>query len=320
MNSLVNLLAKFFKCHYKSNRPLLLAFSGGPDSLALLYLLLEYQKRSPSLTFALAHVDHGWRLESPQEALEIQEKACELDVKLHLKVLQPELLTGNLEAACRRERIKFFAELCQEYDYEAVLFAHHADDLAETSFKRILEGVSLPYLFGMKAVTPMEQLCVWRPLLTVRKKNLIEYIRSLGMEGFYDKTNEDSRFLRARLRTKIFPFIRDEFGKDATMPLCKLSADATELCDYLDDHIKPYLANQSVEEFGVLLDLSQHCPQATIELRHLIKRYCSSYGLMLSRAGLDTAVELVNAKSANKQIKMGNRSLFIDRSRLWILH
>ena len=146
---MIHTLIKFFEGRYRQNMPLLLAFSGGPDSLALLHLLMEFHKIRP-LKLAIAHVDHGWREESAEEAAQIALMAANLGLPLHLRKLDPKHLSGNLEAACREERFRFFASLCRDHGYQAVLLAHHADDLAETVLKRALEGASLPRLAAVR--------------------------------------------------------------------------------------------------------------------------------------------------------------------------
>ncbi len=307
----------FLKRHHDKARPLLLAFSGGPDSLALLHVLLAYRKAYP-LSLALAHVDHGWRSESAHEAESIAKMGKELAVEVHIKRLQPDAMKGNLEAACRQERLEFFAALCQAHGYQAVLFGHHADDLAETVLKRTLEGVALPYLCGIRGETEMLGMKLWRPLLSVPKKAILAWLEAHELKGLQDSTNEDTRFLRARFRQNIIPQLSQEFGKQVCQSLCHIAMEAAELRGYLDKQLAPYLTGISRNKLGSWLDLSTDLPASSFELKHLLRRCCDLEGFALSRDALEKTAVLLNSGAADKQIMAAGKCIFIDRRRLFI--
>ncbi|MCH9703393.1 MAG: tRNA lysidine(34) synthetase TilS, partial [Chlamydiae bacterium] len=120
--------------------PLLLALSGGPDSMALLHLMRELNH-----PFEVAHIDHGWREKSAEEAEKLQTLVNE---PFHLKRL--EKFSQNAEDQARRARLNFFRELCEKRGLEGVLLGHHADDQAETVLKRLFEGARLTKLSGLE--------------------------------------------------------------------------------------------------------------------------------------------------------------------------
>ena len=310
-------LSRFLEKYYTSGTSILLAYSGGPDSLALLHLLLEYQKIKP-FQFALAHVDHGWRPESGLEAAQIEAKAKGLGITLHSKRLDPSAVNGNLEAACREERLIFFAGLCQEHGYRAVLLAHHADDAAETVLKRVLEGSALPYISGLTPVKVINGMHLWRPLLEVGKAKLGEWLNERGLVGFLDSTNEDPRFLRGRFRSSIIPKLSAEFGKDIKQGLCQIGGEAKELRDYLDAKVLKYL-NQVVKgPFGSYLDLSEDFPGEVLELRHLLRKFCENEGFSLTRDSLKKALDLLTEKASNKRMIKDGKSLYLDRRHVFV--
>lgn len=317
-------VSNFINAYWDKQRGLLLAYSGGPDSLALLQLLLPYCKRH-SIPLALAHVNHGWREESNNEAFEIAEMASKAALPLHITTLNPKDMKGNLEAACREARLNFFKELCVAYHYQAVLMAHHADDLAETVLKRVLEGNYLTNLFGLCPLSPLSTelvpgLNIWRPLLEVPKQKIIQWLNEHMLRGFDDHTNRDPRFLRARFRTKIIPQLSKDFGKEVSPGLCRIGSDSIELKNYLDEKVAPYLSRLIVSKFGTLLDLSRDCPTASIELKHLIRRCCESHVLPWSRDSVEIAAQFLMDGSADKQVVMGARHMYIDRGRLFIVN
>src|SRR5579862_4351474 len=120
-------LSEFLAKHWDGVSPLLLGYSGGPDSKALLYALLEAGCRS---SLHLAHVDHGWRSESGEEAAELEKEARGLGLPFHMTRLN---LAANKEAASREARLKFFQALFAKIPFQALLLAHQAGDAAETA-------------------------------------------------------------------------------------------------------------------------------------------------------------------------------------------
>lgn len=311
-------VSHFLNRHYNPKKSVLLALSGGPDSLALLHLLLGYQKDRP-LKFAIAHVDHGWRPESIVESEQLQELAKELQIPFHLKTLDPQLLSGSLEDASRKERLHFFRDLCRKYDYQAVLLGHHADDQAETVLKRVLEGSTLEHLAGIEEISFVEDVTLWRPLLNISKKSLQIYLQNHNQTGFDDYTNRDPRFLRGRFRTEIIPELAKSFGKEISSSLCHLSQEAKELKVYCQHMLGPYLDRLEVGPFGTLLDLSSDYPQDRFAVKFLLRELCRSQDFCLSRQLADTACELVLSNQGNRRLVMGQHEVVIDRRRIFIL-
>lgn len=310
-------LFKFLSKHLDPARPVLLALSGGPDSLALYHLLLKY-KKNYLLHFAIAHIDHGWRKESAEEARVLEEMVRKEGIVFHLRTLQPPKLEGNLEAACRQARLAFFAQLCEQHRYQAVLLAHHEDDQAETVLKRVLEGASLPHLSGLRETTLIQGMTLWRPFLKVAKKELAQWLHAQGLQGFEDRTNLDPRFLRGRFRTRILPGLAADFGKEVKGNLARLGEEAAEFRAYLDGKLHPFLARIEKGEWGSFLSLSRERPEHPLEMEHLIRIFCQNDSIILSHAGLKTATQLALSKAADRMIRIGGKTLYIDRGRLFL--
>lgn len=313
------ILTSFLLKYCDPNRPVLLALSGGPDSLALYYLLLRFREKYP-LKLGIAHVDHGWRGESAEEARIIQEEVLSKGFPFHLKRLSVNKTAPNLEALGREKRLEFFKELSSKYDYQAVLVAHHADDQSETVLKRVLEGTSLPFLGGLKEVAKIKGLILWRPLLSISKKEIGKWLQKYPWRGFLDQTNFDSKFLRGRFRSKILPSLSQEFGKEVGTSLERLGRESLELQEYLDKILESHFKQIERSLGGLYLDLSDLCPNEPLELKYLIRKFCAAEELFLPRSLLETSAQLVREKLANKQIQVGKKILFLDRGRLFIPH
>lgn len=310
-------LHTFLQKHYKPDRPVLLALSGGPDSLALFHLLLRYREMH-SLSFAVAHVNHNWRVESTSEAEQLGELAHKFGVPYHLRTLDPALLKGNLEAACREERLQFFAELTLNHNYQAALLAHHANDQAETVLKRVFEGSGLSYLSGLQEVSTVNALILWRPLLDVTKAEITDWIEHHGLIPFIDNTNLDPRFLRGRMRSQLIPELTRSFGKEISGNLCNLADEVQEMRSHFAATLKPYLESIHKGPLGSLLDLSVKRPQSDYETKLLIREWCRNEGFCLSKQLYDNICGLLNSGKANCQVSMNNRIIYIDRRRLFL--
>ena len=150
-------VAAFLKEHWDGSSPLLLGYSGGPDSKALLYALLEAGVKN----LHLAHIDHGWREESGAEAEALRGEAESLGCPFHT-VRLPKPGKGNWEDEARKGRLAFFQSLFQIEPFQALLLARQKEEQAETVLKRVLEGAqSRP---GIEPAGRCEQMAGLRPL------------------------------------------------------------------------------------------------------------------------------------------------------------
>ena len=314
---LEKIISQFFDRH-SLTQPVLLGLSGGPDSLALFYLLLTYQ-REKEFQFSVAHIDHGWRVESVDEAKQLKALVEKYNIPFHLRTLCPEDLEGNLEASCRYERLAFFKNLCQEYGYQAVILGHHADDQSETILKKILEGSSLPYLNGMSEVSSYQEIVLWRPLLNCKKAQIKEWLAKGNYNAFEDRTNLDEKYLRGRFRTKIIPDLSHAFGKMVQASLQRIGEESEELKEYLNIQLKKYTDSILKGPFGSLLVFEQAQGLSKFEIKYLIRKVLESEGLRISRHLIEEAYVKILANSANCRLSCKEACLYIDRSRLFVV-
>lgn len=324
---IAEVVAAFLRRHSKRELPLLLALSGGPDSLALFYSLLRCRIRGLVDLFGVAHVDHGWRETSGAEAAALEALACEQGVPWHGYVLDPTFLeesfAGNLEETCRHQRLAFFEEVCREYGYVAVLLAHHADDQAETVLKRLFEGAHLTALGAMTPVSRYGQLVLWRPLLSLPKRALVQWVGANGWRYIEDATNADIRFLRARMRAMLIPQLAETFGKEIAAPLSQLSLEAREVEEHLMTLCAPALEQVRRGWAGVMVDLASIQPSMPplppFAIRHLLRQLLRQCGCgVLSHAQLDAAAHHLLDGAANKRYASASAYLYLDRRRAFV--
>lgn len=187
------------------------AVSGGPDSLALARLLTRYgRKVGDPARLRILHIDHGWRKESARDARAVEKFAKQWGISFRLiragARAKPQR-GQSWEDAGRAFRKQAFRKLTGAG--HLVLTAHTADDLAETVLWRLLTGTSATHGAGILA----DDDGILRPLLGVRKRELLAFLQEERLKPLKDLTNLDPRFLRTRLRQDVFPELEKIFPR-----------------------------------------------------------------------------------------------------------
>lgn len=287
---------EFLQIHLREGGPLLLGLSGGPDSMALFHLLLQCQ-RWFKFELHVVHVDHGWRPESREEAKWLQ---GQVSFPFHLHRLEG---VGKDEASAREERLKFFSRIYGKLKCQALLLGHQAEDQAETVLKRIFEGGGLFTLRGITPVTCLNEMVIWRPLLEARKQELISWLEERGIPYLQDPSNQDPKYLRAKMRVSILPELSKFFGKEIQGNLLRLGQTAQELKEYFDKRLTPYLGQIKKEQEEVQVDLEPLYPFEKVELKAFLKHLSEEEELGLSYEALETLAGLLEeGKASLKQI------------------
>lgn len=183
----------------REGRPLGLAVSGGPDSLALLLLAAEALPGQ----IAVASIDHGLRPEAAGEVALVGRIAGERGIPF--AALKVSLAPGNLQAEARAARYAALARWADETGLGAIATAHHADDQAETLLMRLNRGSGLAGLAGVRPRGRIEgsETLLLRPLLGWRKAELAAVVTEAGITPAEDPSNTNPAFDRARLRAAL---------------------------------------------------------------------------------------------------------------------
>ena len=183
------------------------AFSGGADSTALLFLLNEFYK--DNLKIKAIHINHNLS----QNALDWEKhckELCErLDIDLIIKSVSVSSDGGGLESNARRTRYKVFEELLDTGDL--LLTGHHSDDVAETVFLRILRGTGIEGLEGPKEKRHIGNGILIRPFLKISKKQILDFLNSKNIDFIEDESNINNKFDRNFLRNDIFPLLEERW-------------------------------------------------------------------------------------------------------------
>ncbi len=192
---------------------ILIAVSGGSDSVALAHLMLKYGRKLVQRSrVSLLHINHQWRgLQSDEEELFVERLGRLWGVPVIVRRIAPPHpdCSQSWEEVARTARKEVFAEEVKKLGAARIFTAHHADDLAETVLWRILTGTTDTHGGGICFQTNLEI----RPFLNSRKKDIRHYLAEQGQEFHEDPTNSEDRFLRARMRKVLMPEIEKLFPK-----------------------------------------------------------------------------------------------------------
>lgn len=190
---------------------LLLAVSGGPDSVALMLLSSKWEHRAAH-DIAVATVDHGLRSDSRAEAEKVREWAQALGFEHHLLTWTGEKPATRIQERARAARYRLLTDCAHAIGASAIATAHHADDQAETILFRLTRGSGVAGLSGMSPAARLGATTLLRPLLDIRKTALVDVCHAAGHPFFSDPSNANEAYARARLR-KLLPAL-EELGLD----------------------------------------------------------------------------------------------------------
>jgi tRNA(Ile)-lysidine synthase len=185
------------------------AVSGGPDSMALLHILHRLSTNE-QYRLAVAHVNHQFRgLESDLEAVAVQQYAEGLGIPFHgIAIDIPAYIRqhgGNAQAVARELRYRYLHDIAEQLGAVAIALAHHADDQVETVLLNMLRGTSPRGLIGMLMRRTDKNMELIRPFLRIPKERLLRYCQSEQIIYYTDSSNSNRKYLRNRVRMDIVP-------------------------------------------------------------------------------------------------------------------
>lgn len=226
-----------------SDVTVLVAISGGADSVALLAAMVRLKASGPGKIVA-CHFNHRLRGEASEGDAQFVAEMCQsLGVPLELGRAEEPLIDlaklaegegesnprSGLEAAARAARYEFLTATAARLGARYVVTAHTADDQVETILQRILRGTGLAGLAGIPFTRRLsEAATVIRPLLAVTRAEVIEYLQALGLGFREDASNADQGFMRNRIRHELLPLLRERYHPAVNKSLLRLGQLAAE--------------------------------------------------------------------------------------------
>lgn len=214
---------------------ILVAVSGGPDSIALL-CVLNSLKEELGLTLCVAHLNHKLRREAKKDLLFVKR----ISERMNLSFIDGEVdiaklaKVGSVEEVAREERFKFLFKVAKRFKTDKIALGHTKDDQAETVLMRILRGTGL---YGLRGIIPKRQIngfTIIRPFIEIERDEINVLLKKLKIKPRLDRTNLEDIYFRNKIRNKLIPLLKN-YNKNIKEILSDMAENIGSDYDYLFD-------------------------------------------------------------------------------------
>ena len=216
----------------RSGATILVALSGGADSVALMHALLELRERF-GMRIVAAHLNHRIRaLESDRDENFVREMCARLGVELRVSGARGlDADSANLEERARDARYRFLNRAADAVGAEYIALAHHADDQAETVLMRMLRGAGVAGLAAMSEGGPGR---LFRPMLGLSRAEILAYLHARGITFVEDSSNRSPEILRNRIRTELIPMLERDYAPGLRGRLVEIAGEMRSVDDFMN--------------------------------------------------------------------------------------
>ena len=288
----------------KKDNTIIVACSGGPDSMCLLDIINSYKDKL-NLKVVCAHVNHGLRKESIKEA-EFVKKYCDKN-NITFEYMEIKNYKNNKfsEQEGREKRYGFFKELITKHQAKYLMTAHHGDDLIETILMRIVRGSNIKGYAGIPRISENDDYSIVRPLLNINKEEIIEYLNKNNIKYVVDKSNKNQKYTRNRFRKHMLPFLKKEDNM-IHLKFLKYSDELEKVKNYINLEVKNKIKEIYVENYIVinkLLEENDFLQEKIIE--YVIEDIQKREIFDISDKQFNNIMKLIRNKQ-NKEINLSN--------------
>lgn len=236
--------------------PLLVGVSGGRDSIALLDALLD----TGFTNLTVCHLDHRLRRESAADAAWVRKFCAERKIPAVIGRADVSAMAKrnhiSIETAARQARLEFFARVARSKKCDTVVLAHHADDLVETFLFNLFRGAAARGLSGIRECTlhriGRTELTIRRPLLTVWREEIAEFVAQRGLQFREDLSNADPAFTRNRLRHEVIPLLENVLGREVRRSILRTAQTIQAEDEFLANQVPEPIRELSTKDLKQL--------------------------------------------------------------------
>ena len=229
MDLVIDLLEN--KINLNKEDSVVVGVSSGPDSMCLLYILLELRKKR-GFQIIVAHINHNKREESREEEEFLKKYCKDNDVTFESMKIE-NYGHDNFHQEARNIRYDFYKKLIDKYNAPYLMTAHHGDDLIETILMRLVRGSTLSGYKGIPLISDMETYKIIRPLLYLTKDDIETFDKVNKIPYRVDKSNFSFKYTRNRYRHEILPFLKEE-ASNVHLKFLKFSNLLNECNNYIE--------------------------------------------------------------------------------------
>lgn len=214
---------------------ILIGVSGGPDSLALFYAL-RILKREFGLSLHVAHLDHGLRKDSAKDAQFVKGLAEQSGIPVSIARIDVRALPGHgqSEEIARNLRLGFFFRVARDIKAGKIALGHNLDDQAETVLMRLIRGTGLCGLSGIIPKRKLYGFWVIRPLIEIRRSEIISFLKRRKITPRIDSTNLGDVYFRNKIRNRLLPLLERQYNRNIKTVLSNLAQSTGYDYDYLE--------------------------------------------------------------------------------------
>ena len=292
---------------FSKNDKIVVGCSTGPDSMALLDMLLKIQDKY-HLSIIVCHVNHNVRKESYKEA-DFIKNYCNLHHLVFETMIIEEYGDDNFHNEARAIRYQFFDSIVKKYQADYLMTAHHGDDLMETILMRMVRGSNLNGYSGFKEVVDMGDYKIVRPLICFTKQDLINYDHQNKVPYYIDKSNEKDKYTRNRYRKYVLPFLKSE-DPNVHLKFLKFSNTLIDSCAFIDKVTKNAI-KRCIRDDKILV--SRFLKEDDFIQREMLYAFLRDYYqddlILINDKHIDLLMHLLKSKKANSFINLPNNIL-----------
>ena len=299
----------------KSDDYVVIGLSGGPDSMALLNLLVEY-KQIVDFNIVCAHVHHNIREESDYEA-EFVKKYCEKN-NLIFEMTKFSYEEKFTESLGHKMRYEFFNKIINKYNAKYLFTAHHGDDLVETILMKIVRGASLSGYLGFDSLIKNENYTTLRPLVLVTKEDILDYNKKRNIPYVIDKSNTDESYTRNRYRKYLLPKLKEE-DRNVHLKFLEFSNTLKEYQDYISS-ISNNIYYSIVKDQSVDIQLLKEKENIIIKdiiYKWLFEIYKDDISL-INKKHIDNLIKMIYSDKPNMELDLPNLRIVKQYNKLSI--
>ncbi len=239
-------------CALETGETIVVAVSGGADSMALLSALRQAAIHADAgWRLHVAHLNHGLRGEESDADAAFVARACDAaGIPCTVETADLSERSAGMEERARRARYSFLERVARAAGARCVATAHHADDQAETVLHHVIRGSGLRGAAGMRPARPIRRgsdITLVRPMLGVPREQIREYLRQRGVSHREDGSNAETNRTRNRIRHRVMPILESELNPNARQALARLATVARWTNDFLDDAAKRALSRAVID-------------------------------------------------------------------------